>query len=264
MPPEYFMAEYGRLLKRGIQLSAFLCQNEVSATELEQGIRCILRDIATLAQRFDWGDTKDLYSANLMRFVSFEPLRHDAPRLKRFDDIMVLKNPKLDIKLLAGVLYFSRKLSACAALETAEPWSEDGEHQEMALPIHNSSYAASCLPGAPEAFATCNPVRINTINEMMEWCNKHSDYSEELKHEIRVYFDKRPIQSFISIPVFKKSGEQDEKKQEVIGVLNIQSNRQRILTDEKNEDYQLKLFTPLMDPLLFILAELMQKLTALP
>ena len=89
--------------------------------------------------------------------------------------------------------------------------------------------------------------------KLAEWCRKEGDFSPSLCMDIEQYFQSEratKLRSFASIPLI------DSSSNGRIGVLNIHRNNTGLLEERE----PVKIFYPLMQPFIYLLKELIDKL----
>ena len=255
MPPEGFMAIYGRVYLETHKIYKTGCETElITKAELEVLIRAVLSGIITLTMKFDKRSENDKgeYHANIMFFC--DVYKKDEERKKELEKSMMFQGASLDLDKLQGALYLENKLSTNS--KTDQPDVDDTiQSLKLALPVPSDktsqhSNKIHVLPGAPYAFITGKTSRLNRFSktsDLYEWMDREGDFNNSIMNEVKEYFKdkKNDVKSFVSIPLL-------DEEDKTVAVLNIHKTTESLLENDK----KLQIYYDTMKPMLIILSEL--------
>jgi hypothetical protein len=263
MPPRGFVVEFANYYDKCSEAIAAL--SLIAAPKRDQigpVIRLLLRNIATLAQRFD-GKSGDIYAANLM-LVWKSPAEFRSADPAHLDPNINFVEPETNVEAMR-ILVLDSSLSA--STEESEPMSPDSRIASInrfALPIPEDGRSRSAdgkrwrvLPGAPVAFVEQEPNAYDDTVGLGKWFDQYGDFTESTRQAVEGYFGseqtRRAIRSFACLPLTSPGAER-------LGVLNLHSDRPNILSAAGAPSQ----FYPLIRPLTVALAELVQKFLKTP
>ena len=256
LPPKGFLVTFETLFSNCFKVywNASEAQNK---PELVLAITTSLKGVLFLLKAFDTRHDHPQYSANIMLFKPIHEVSADS--LKH----VLFKEPGYDFNAWDGVL----ELQSEYAFSLIDDAPTPDKIPTIMLPVPKEEFRfdkgkPTVLPGAPAAF--CDPTKSvgfeNTL-QLSTWCRQHSGLRESVAEEVEKYFVDGPgkeIRSFISIPILLPSTVPDATPT-ILGVLNLHSNRDRILPGEKAG-----LFVPLTAPFTSLIARSLQKYGSLP
>jgi len=255
MPPEGFMAVYGRVYVAAHKVyKTGMDTVDVTKEEFEWLIRAVLSGIITLTVKFDRRPehNKESYHANIMFFC--DAYKHDEAKKKELEKFLMFGGAYPDLDKLQGALYLENKLSTNS--KTDKPDIDDTiKSLKLALPVPPTkttkhSDKTHVLPGAPYAFITGELNRFCKTEDLDDWMGKHGDFNESIMKEVQKYFQdsKNDVKSFVSLPLL---GEEEQ----TIAILNIHKTAEGLLENDK----KLEIYYHTMKPMLTILAELVMR-----
>jgi len=277
MPPRGFVLELGEYYTQCYRVVRALQRTTPNGAQIEQVIQLILRSIASLARKFD-AEHGACYGANVMlHFAS--PAAWSAFSGEEVGALHVaFIEPDTDIRNLP-VLVLQPRLSAQTEVQAqADAQVQTDVHggqlgpdpalnglRHFALPVleHNHGRSADgkryrVLPGAPLTFVVQEPNAYADSSQLGAWCRKNGDFSDSICQEVEAYFRQEPaathFRSFASIPITSPLDGQR------LGVLNMHSNRVRLLWKSETPSQ----FYPAILPLQSLLAELLAQLLSNP
>lgn len=260
MPPRGFVVDFADYYDKCAAAVDALGKIHKQATreQISAVIRLLLRNIATLAQRYD-ARGGDQYSANLMLVWESKAAYEAANATRPALDVRFVE-PEVNVAALR-LLVLDETLSASTA--EAEPLNPDGGLSSLkgfALPIPADSSSRSpdgrrwrVLPGAPLAFVEQELNAYDDTVRLGDWFERHGDFTQSTRQAVEGYFGseqtRRSIRSFACLPLTTSNGLK-------LGVLNLHSNRPNILSAPGTPSQ----FYPLIRPLIATLADLVQRL----
>jgi hypothetical protein len=225
-----------------------LLRGRMSTTDADKAAelaRSILLATASLAQKFERSPADVTFSANVMWYHPWTPMRgfvqQEVKQRLRFH-----AGEPLD-----GVLDLLGRLSIVTDPTTATP-SIDFALPAFAMPVPQMPKTTEdgwiTLPGAPHAFCTGEMDVCPSIDAIIDQCDRRR-VRKHLSNAIRKHmFEEVPhIQSFVSLPLARSANRLVR-----IGVLNINCSRPNMLQDPEAQ----KLFFMLVRPLLWMMAEI--------
>ena len=251
LPPKGFLIVFEDLFRITFATDSELNQATSDLASLTETIVAALSGVVLLVRQFDTRNDHPRYSVNLMVFKPIKDI--ESNELKKQ---IKFAEPGFNSAAWDGVLQLEPEFAYSVSGREAQP-QKDQEVPPIMLPIPKPEYRSdkgkpTILPGAPDVF--CNPNRFagfeNTL-QLATWCREHSGLRASIAEDIERYFTEGPgkeIRSFISIPVVSPSSE------EVLGVLNLNSNRDGFLLGE-----QAGLFVPLTTPFMLLISRALAK-----
>lgn len=256
-PPANFLTVFAKLFDsadKALELSIGSPTGTVKREVVEEGIRNVLRIIATLAQEFD-GDHPDTnYSANIMLFrasIDIPAVEREAVKRR-----LMFCDEAISVENLKGILDLRPELSTTARDKDAKP---DADTPAIALPIpqtpkEHGKYRV--LPGAPLAFVDKECDIYNDTEKLDEWCRKEGDFTQAIVTKLVTFFAENPrIRSFISIPLFERAKDgSDDKTSDPFAILNIHSDRPNLLMGQGEPVVH---YTAIVRPFQLILVKLL-------
>lgn len=252
LPPKGFLIAFEDLFRITFATDSESNLATSDLSSLTQTIVAALFGVVLLVRQFDTRNDHPSYSVNLMVFKPIKDI--DSNELKKQ---IKFAEPGFDSDAWDGVLQLAPEFAYTVSGREAEP-QQDKDVPPMMLPIPKPEYRSdngkpTILPGAPNVF--CNPDHRfagfeNTL-QLATWCHDHSGLRPSIADDIKRYFTEGPgkeIRSFISIPVVSPNST------EVLGVLNMHSNRDGFLWGEQAE-----LFVPLTTPFMLLISRALAK-----
>ena len=229
-------------------------------TEMDSTIREIVRAIVNFARDLDGDYSHGRYAANVMSYLPASHYSDKEEYKQSIRDRLDFCYQQLDPDQLHGVLEIHPGMSAIAGAPAGE---HDAELENFVLPILAKRLTEEQMfrvgPGAPEAFVMRETAVYPNIASVLEWTRTRYDVGEEVRKRFSDYFNGQPlIQSFVSLPIRSFSF----PDRELLGILNIHSDREGLLTDSSGAkiDYCQPLLESLMLPLAKVLEKRLAKL----
>jgi len=156
----------------------------------------------------------------------------------------------LDQGSLRGVLHLRPELSCSTLSKDNKPDSID----MVAFPVpdeHKYKQFWKILPGAKKAFVTGKVDNHDDVETLVEWCQKHGDFTEPVLDQVRAYLEKNDsVKSFVSFPLVDTAGQS-------FAVLNVHSNKECILGPSQQKR---DVFHAMIAPFLYELANALRLL----
>jgi len=259
LPPRGFLVVFEDLFKACLNVYWEAYEEQEGVEALKGSIVTALTGVLYLVKTFDTRHDHPQYSANIMLFRSIQ----EVPS-KELAEHILFTEPGYDPEAWDGILQLRTEFAFTLIDREQKP---DTVVKPIMLPIPKTQYRAdkgkpTVLPGAPAVF--CDPTRFvgfeNTL-QLATWCREHSGLRASVAEDVERYFVDGPgkeIRSFISIPIVLPAAKPDSKP-EVLGVINLHSNREGILPGEKAG-----LFVPLTAPFMLLIARCLKKYNSLP
>ncbi|MCA0267893.1 MAG: hypothetical protein LCH53_01525 [Bacteroidetes bacterium] len=267
MPPEGFLEQFTfqYAIAESATTQVLLDQAAWNDPErIKQSLHVVLLCYARLAHAFD-ASPPESYLANIMLFHASEGLRMEQRQLLR--DRLAFCDETTAVSNLRGVLDLRRdlavRLDPRVTSETHDPPSHlDRELKPFALPVpkrvstHRGKtiQKSKLLPGAPTAFAEQRAEFYADMDQMLEWCRQHGDFTEEVMGDVQEYFrvDAPPfIGSFASAPLPLADVNPETSP---IGVVNLHRRTRGLLKERKRSA---DTFTHASSPFLHLLHRLL-------
>jgi hypothetical protein len=258
LPPRGFLVVFEDLFKACFGVDA-LARDE-GQQGIEASITTALVSIATLAKSFDTRRDHPQYSINVMLFRSINEVDKEDIRKN-----VIFAEPGYNPEAWEGVLQLQKEFAFTLSDDGKSGIQKDTGVNPIMLPIPKPEFRVdrgkpTILPGAPAVY--CDPSNFagfeNTL-ELAKWCRDQSGLRASIADDIERYFRDGPgkeIRSFISIPIVLPDGA--DPPGETIGVLNLHSNRERMLPGEKAA-----LFAPLTTPFVLLIGRCLKDYRAL-
>lgn len=249
LPAESFLPAYQAAFKQA-GLNAILALQEISDPEakiavVDLAIRNVLESIVQTARSFDGARDETQYSASLMLFRQrFADLATKEP---------VLQFDGYDERQLAGYLELMPELST----------NKERAFVSLVLPVHRETKKIvdhegkerfRVLPGAPWAYTYRAAAWFESVDIFVDSLINTTSLDHYSVLKVREYFEEGPardVKSFASIPILQPSFEM-EQGSEVLGVLNLHSSEEGLLSDNGKT-----LYAPLLAPFNLLLSVLL-------
>lgn len=256
LPPKGFLVVFEDLFKTCLNVYWQAQETQGGITKaMEKTIVTALHGVLCLVKTFDSRHDHPVYSANIMLFRPITDLEPVS-----LGDNIIFTEPGYNPDAWDGVLQLRKEFAL--TLTDKEELKPDLMIKAIMLPIPKLKFRMdkgkpTVLPGAPAVF--CDPTKFvgfeNTL-QLASWCREQSGLRASIAENVERYFvdgDGKDIRSFISIPIVLP-GAQAGENPEVLGVINLHSNREGILPGEKAG-----LFVPLTSPFMLLIAYSLQK-----
>lgn len=257
LPPKGLLVAFEDLIRASLRVDWIAHEAGPSLDRVKGSIVVAISGIVNLVRAFDVRNDHPRYSVNIMRFRTVTELgKEHVAKCIRFAE------PGYDPAALDGVLQLDNDFAFTLDEGDAKP-KPDVDVQPILLPVPKLEFRfdqgkPTVLPGAPTVF--CDPrkfVGFEKTSQLAAWVRDQSGLRDSVAEQMEQYFSAegaaKDIRSFISIAIVMPGKEQNDKPQ-VLGVLNLHSDREGILPGEKAA-----LFVPLMTPFMLLIAHSLEK-----
>ncbi|GEM_PF-3571261 len=260
LPPKGFLVVFEDLFKTCLNVYWQAKETQAGSNKaMESTIVTALQGVLCLVKTFDSRPDHPVYSANIMLF---RPIREVEPT--NLAENIIFTEPGYNPDAWDGILQLRKEF---AFTMTDKDLTPDQTIKPIMLPVPKPQFRSdkgkpTVLPGAPAVY--CDPTRFvgfeNTL-QLATWCREQSGLRASIAENVERYFvdgDGKDIRSFISIPIVLPPGPSGQNP-EVLGVINLHSNREGILPGEKAG-----LFVPLTSPFMQLIAHCLEKYSVPP